>query len=85
MAGHFRHDRHGRLEIECNDEGVLFVVAESHSVIDDFGDFAPTLELQGLIPVIDYSRGISSYPFVVLQVKLLISHASHKVFHDKIS
>ncbi|PON89335.1 Transferase [Trema orientale] len=68
MAGRLRRDDDGRIEIDCNAEGVLFVEAESDSVIDDFGDFAPTPELRRLIPPVDYSGGIASYPLLLLQV-----------------
>jgi shikimate O-hydroxycinnamoyltransferase len=68
MAGRLRRDEDGRIEINCNAEGVLFVEAETTSVIDDFTDFAPTLELKQLIPTVDYSGGISTYPLLVLQV-----------------
>ncbi|GAB2293680.1 hypothetical protein Dimus_027893 [Dionaea muscipula] len=68
MAGRLQRDEDGRIEINCNAEGVLFVEAETASVVDDFGDFAPTLELRRLIPAVDYSAGISSYPLLVLQV-----------------
>ncbi|KAI9089517.1 hypothetical protein K1719_029122 [Acacia pycnantha] len=67
MAGRLRRDDDGRVEIDCNGEGVLFVEAETDRVIDDFGDFAPTLELRQLIPAVDYSRGIETYPLLVLQ------------------
>lgn len=68
MAGRLKRDEDGRIEIDCNAEGVLFVEAESDGVVDDFGDFAPTLELRRLIPAVDYSQGISTYPLLVLQV-----------------
>ncbi|KAJ7962737.1 hydroxycinnamoyl-CoA shikimate/quinate hydroxycinnamoyl transferase [Quillaja saponaria] len=68
MAGRLRRDEDGRVEIDCNGQGVLFIEAETSGVIDDFGDFAPTLELRQLIPAVDYSRGIESYPLLVLQV-----------------
>ncbi|KAL5574437.1 hypothetical protein UlMin_016136 [Ulmus minor] len=67
MAGRLRRDDDGRIEIDCNGEGVLLVEAETDSVVDDFGDFAPTMELRRLIPSVDYSLGISSYPLLVLQ------------------
>lgn len=70
MAGRLKRDEDGRIEIDCNGEGVLFVEAETNSVIDDFGDFAPTLELRQLIPTVDYSGGISTYPLLVLQVMI---------------
>ncbi|KAF8389236.1 hypothetical protein HHK36_025929 [Tetracentron sinense] len=68
MAARLKRDEDGRIEINCNGEGVLLVEAETGSVIDDFGDFAPTLELRQLIPAVDYSGDISSYPLLVLQV-----------------
>ena len=46
MAGRLRRDEDGRVEIDCDGQGVLFVEAETGGVIDDFGDFAPTLELR---------------------------------------
>nr|DAD44562.1 TPA_asm: hypothetical protein HUJ06_002792 [Nelumbo nucifera] len=48
--------------------GALFVEAETDSVIDDFGDFAPTMKVNQLIPTVDYSGDISSYPLLVLQI-----------------
>ncbi|KAL1563846.1 shikimate O-hydroxycinnamoyltransferase [Salvia divinorum] len=68
MAGRLKIDEDGRIEIDCNAEGVLFVEAESDGALDDYGDFAPTLELRRLIPPVDYSQGISTFPLVVLQV-----------------
>lgn len=68
MAGRLKRDEDGRVEIDCNAEGVLFVEAESDGTVDDYGDFAPTLELRRLIPAVDYSLGISTYPLLVLQV-----------------
>ena len=68
MAGRLKRDDDGRIEIDCNAAGVLFVVADTPSVIDDFGDFAPTLELRQLIPEVDHSPGIHSFPLLVLQV-----------------
>ncbi|XP_019456490.1 PREDICTED: shikimate O-hydroxycinnamoyltransferase [Lupinus angustifolius] len=68
MAGRLCRDEDGRVQIDCNGQGVLFVEAATGSVIDDFGDFAPTLELRQLIPGIDYEQGIETYPLLVLQV-----------------
>ncbi|GMI80690.1 hydroxycinnamoyl-CoA shikimate/quinate hydroxycinnamoyl transferase [Hibiscus trionum] len=69
IAGRLGLDQNGRLEIVCNGEGVLFVEAESSSVMDhlvgDYGDDSRVLEL---VPKLDYSGGISSYPLTVLQV-----------------
>jgi len=71
MAGRLLRDDDGRVEIDCDGQGVLFVEADTGAVIDDFGDFAPTLELRQLIPAVDYSQGIASYPLLVLQVRAL--------------
>ncbi|KAK4362131.1 hypothetical protein RND71_017372 [Anisodus tanguticus] len=68
MAGRLCRDEDGRIEIDCKGQGVLFVEAESDGVVDDFGDFAPTLELRRLIPAVDYSQGIHSYALLVLQI-----------------
>nr|XP_043633452.1 shikimate O-hydroxycinnamoyltransferase-like [Erigeron canadensis] len=68
LAGRFKEDKDGRMEIDCQGQGVLFVEAESDGVMEDFGDFAPSLDLQRLIPVVDYSMGIESYPLLLLQV-----------------
>ncbi|KAL6958276.1 shikimate O-hydroxycinnamoyltransferase [Sarracenia purpurea var. burkii] len=68
MAGRLARDEDGRIEIDCNAKGVLFVEAETEASVDDFGDFAPTLELRQLIPAVDYSKGISTNPLLVLQV-----------------
>ncbi|KAK9080572.1 hypothetical protein SSX86_000330 [Deinandra increscens subsp. villosa] len=68
VGGRLKEDHNGRIEIDCRGQGVLFVEAVSDGVIDDFGDFAPSSELLKLIPTVDYSQGIGSYPLLVLQV-----------------
>ncbi|PQQ08427.1 shikimate O-hydroxycinnamoyltransferase [Prunus yedoensis var. nudiflora] len=57
------NDQNGRLEVDCNSEGVLFVVAESFSTVDDFGDFAPSPNFLPLIPRIDYAPAYPHIPF----------------------
>ncbi|XP_042472146.1 shikimate O-hydroxycinnamoyltransferase-like [Zingiber officinale] len=59
----------GRIAIDCNGEGVLFVEADAETTVDDFGDFAPTRELEQLIPKLnaDYTNGISAFPLLLLQ------------------
>ncbi|ERM93925.1 shikimate O-hydroxycinnamoyltransferase [Amborella trichopoda] len=68
LAGRLKRDRRGRIEIDCNAEGALFVEAYSDTAIDDFGDFAPTMELKRLAPKVDYTEDISSFPLVLIQV-----------------
>lgn len=68
MAGRLARDQEGRLEINCNEEGVLFVEAETDSTLDDFGDFTPSAEQRRLAPMVDLSGDISSYPLFIAQV-----------------
>lgn len=68
LAGRLRMGEDGRLEIDCNAKGVLFVAAESDAKLDDLGDFAPSTELRRLVPTVDYSQGVSEYPLSVVQV-----------------
>ncbi|KAJ4844062.1 hypothetical protein Tsubulata_029254 [Turnera subulata] len=67
VAGRLGRDENGRIEIHCNGEGVLFVEAETDSALTDFGDFPPMVEYMQLIPKVDYSRGLSSFPLLVVQ------------------
>ncbi|KAL6903649.1 hypothetical protein ACP4OV_004462 [Aristida adscensionis] len=68
MAGRLARDEDGRVEIDCNGEGVLFVEADApDAAIDDYGDFAPTMDLKRLIPAVDYTDDISAFPLLVLQ------------------
>ncbi|KAK6153790.1 hypothetical protein DH2020_013429 [Rehmannia glutinosa] len=67
IAGRLQMDNNGRIEINCNGEGLLFMEAEADGEMGDLGDFGPKPEL-GLIPTVDYSLGISTYPIVLLQV-----------------
>ncbi|KAL1817727.1 shikimate O-hydroxycinnamoyltransferase [Daucus carota subsp. sativus] len=68
MAGRLGRDQEGRVEIDCNAKGVLYVEAESDNVVDDYGDFRPSLELRRLVPEVDYSGDISSCPLFIAQV-----------------
>ncbi|KAJ8637447.1 hypothetical protein MRB53_011714 [Persea americana] len=68
LAGRLKTGEDGCLAIDCNGEGALFIEAVTDSVIDDFGDFAPTVHLLKLSPKVDYSNGISSYPLFLVQV-----------------
>lgn len=70
MAGRLGKDGDGRVEINCNGEGVLFVEAEADCSIDDFGEITPSPELRKLAPTVDYSGEISSYPLFITQVYL---------------
>nr|AXU39903.1 hydroxycinnamoyltransferase 2 [Narcissus papyraceus] len=66
LAGRLNKGPDGRLEIDCNSKGALFVVAHSETCIDEFGDFLPSPEMRRLltpsIPVDD--------PAVLLMVQV---------------
>ncbi|VAH99688.1 unnamed protein product [Triticum turgidum subsp. durum] len=59
MAGRLRVGVHGRLEIDCNGKGMLFLVAYSRLTIDDFRDLKPSSKLRRLfVPRMDDSSDI---------------------------
>ncbi|KAK8502112.1 hypothetical protein V6N13_038619 [Hibiscus sabdariffa] len=69
VAGRLGFDENGRLAILCNAEGVLFVEAETSSIMDHlFGDFSDDSQVLQLVPKVDYSGRISSFPLFVSQV-----------------
>ncbi|XP_071725804.1 shikimate O-hydroxycinnamoyltransferase-like [Rutidosis leptorrhynchoides] len=68
MAGRLGRNEKGRIVINCNGEGVLFIEAETDSALDDLGNFTPSPELRRLVPTVDYSGDISSYPLFFAQV-----------------
>ncbi|TVU41603.1 hypothetical protein EJB05_15135, partial [Eragrostis curvula] len=71
LAGRLGHDGEGiRLEIDCNGEGVLFVEADAaDTAVDDYGDFAPTMEFRRLVPAVECSGGdVSAFPLLMVQV-----------------
>ncbi|XP_007033663.2 PREDICTED: shikimate O-hydroxycinnamoyltransferase [Theobroma cacao] len=69
VAGRLRFDENERLELICNAEGVLFIEAETSSEMDLLtGDFTDSSQVWRLVPAVDYSGGISSYPLFILQV-----------------
>lgn len=44
MTGRLHWDKDGRVEIDCDSQGVLFVEADTNTVVDDLGDFTPPLQ-----------------------------------------
>lgn len=72
VAGRLARDENGRIEINCNGEGVLFVVADTDSTTEELGEFMPSMELRQLIPTVDSNlEDISPNPLLLLQVYLL--------------
>nr|QPI70575.1 hydroxycinnamoyltransferase [Anthoceros agrestis] len=68
MAGRLARDQDGRIQINCNAAGVLLVEAEADVSIDDLGGFAPHPVLQQLVPTVVYTKDITAFPLLVLQV-----------------
>ncbi|CAI0394604.1 unnamed protein product [Linum tenue] len=79
MAGRLGRDGNGRLELDCSGEGALFYEAESETTLAELGEFlpvpeggefspGPVVQLTELAPRVDYSKGVSSYPLLILQV-----------------
>lgn len=68
IAGRLRHSAGGRLKIDCNGQGVLFIEAVAEGGMDGFKDFAPSNELLQLSPSVDYTDDVSSYPLLLVQV-----------------
>ncbi|XP_041997594.1 rosmarinate synthase-like [Salvia splendens] len=69
FAGRLRRDDHrGRIEINCNGKGVMFTEAECDGAVDDFfGGIAPRPDVS-LVPNVDYSGGISTFPLLLVQL-----------------
>ncbi|KMT15436.1 hypothetical protein BVRB_3g061400 [Beta vulgaris subsp. vulgaris] len=70
LAGRLKkNEESSRFEIDCNAAGVSFEEVETTHVLADFGDFKPTTELRKLVlPVCDYSGGLSSFPLHLVRV-----------------
>ncbi|XP_068660186.1 hydroxycinnamoyltransferase-like [Aristolochia californica] len=70
LAGRLGRDENGRIDINCNREGALFVEADTDSYIDDMGGFAPSMELRKFIPAgkDTYTGDVSYFPLVMVQV-----------------
>ncbi|XP_021724110.1 shikimate O-hydroxycinnamoyltransferase-like [Chenopodium quinoa] len=59
----------GRIEIDCNAKGALFIEVETTHELDDFGDFTPSSELRKVVfPTYDYVGGLSSFPLLMVQL-----------------
>uniref|UniRef100_A0A7N0TGT0 Uncharacterized protein n=1 Tax=Kalanchoe fedtschenkoi TaxID=63787 RepID=A0A7N0TGT0_KALFE len=71
VAGRLRYipDAGGRVELECNSEGVTLIEAESDMKIEDLGDFSPSPLISSLIPRVDYlTQPIEETPLVLVQL-----------------
>ena len=59
LAGRLRAGGDGRLEIDCNGKGMLFLVSQSRLTMDDFTDFKPSSKQRRLfVPHVSDSDGL---------------------------
>ena len=69
FAGRLGADPSGRIEINCNGEGTLFVVARSDMTLDEFNDFAPSAEMRNMfVP----PAGSPDPPCILLMLQVII-------------
>ncbi|GLJ22651.1 hypothetical protein SUGI_0426650 [Cryptomeria japonica] len=68
LAGRLITDASGRIAVDCNGEGALFVEAVTDSSIDDFGDFTSPSQLTTLVPSATYENGFTKSPLLMIQV-----------------
>ena len=69
MAGRLSHDHSGRLQIDYNDAGILFVEARCAREMNSLpGGFTPNPNLLDLVPTLDSTADLAAQPLVVIQV-----------------
>lgn len=70
MAGRLQENhKTGRIDIDCNAQGAVFVEVETTHELTDFGDFKTTNELKNLcFPKCNYDGGLSSFPLLLVQL-----------------
>jgi shikimate O-hydroxycinnamoyltransferase len=72
IAGRFKKEDDSLMEIDYNAAGVLLVEAEAGvRELSDTCEFAPDPRFQQVVLQINYSCDFSSYPLLVLQVRLV--------------
>ncbi|KAE8056678.1 hypothetical protein FH972_013426 [Carpinus fangiana] len=85
LAGRLRSIGGGRLELDCNAEGVMFFQAEYEAKLDNIDHFSQSQEYHSLFPSVDYSVPTHELPIMLVQLtrfkcggislSLMISHA----------
>jgi shikimate O-hydroxycinnamoyltransferase len=85
LAGRLRSIGGGRLELDCNAEGVIFFQAEYEATLDNIYHFSQSQEYHSLFPSVDYSLPTHELPIMLVQLtrfkcggislSLMISHA----------
>ncbi|KAL2322637.1 hypothetical protein Fmac_027016 [Flemingia macrophylla] len=69
VAGRLCLAETGRIELDCNAKGVIFVEAETTKSMGDYGDFSPSESIKmELAPQIDYTQPIEELPLLFVQL-----------------
>jgi shikimate O-hydroxycinnamoyltransferase len=69
LAGRLGVASDGRVEIDCNGEGAVFVVAQSDVELDDLEDFTPSKAMCDMfVPPYDQKEAGVGDPLLLLQV-----------------
>ncbi|KAH9312440.1 hypothetical protein KI387_027475, partial [Taxus chinensis] len=68
LAGRLIFDATGRIAVDCNGDGALFVEAVTDSQIDDLKDFCLPSQLEPLVPDVKYSNGVTTIIPLIVQV-----------------
>ncbi|WCJ30073.1 HXXXD-type acyl-transferase family protein [Euphorbia peplus] len=91
VAGRLGTDDNGRVHINCNGHGALFIEAGTTSFLDRFGDFSPCSDMLNLVPTFDSRDDISSYPLFAMQLtrfrcgSISIGVSLHHIVMDGVS
>ncbi|KAK2406999.1 spermidine hydroxycinnamoyl transferase [Trifolium repens] len=68
VAGRLCYTEGGRIELNLNAKGVIFIEAETTKTMDDYGDFSPSESTNELIPIVDFNQPMEEVPLFVAQV-----------------
>ncbi|KAJ0965103.1 hypothetical protein J5N97_026241 [Dioscorea zingiberensis] len=87
LAGRLAFDENGRLEVDCNAEGVLFSVARAHCTVEAFGDFRPSpAARQLLVPSVTESSILMLFQLTLFQCGgVCLGYATHHSVVDGVA
>lgn len=77
IAGRISWAEGGRVELNCNAKGVMFIEAQSTKTLAQLGNLAPsnddTLKYE-FVPKIDYTQPMEEIPLLIVQLTKLFQH-----------
>ncbi|RHN58654.1 putative shikimate O-hydroxycinnamoyltransferase [Medicago truncatula] len=76
IAGRIRWTEGGRIELNCNAKGVMFLEAQSTKTLAQLGDLAPNNDdtKYEFVPKIDYTQPLEEIPLLIVQLTKLFQH-----------